>query len=343
MIWLRTFLILLLLLCGILVPAQDRAYNKSLALMGSVFEITVVASTQEEAWANSQIDMAIGEIRRIERLISSWEENSQTAEINRNAGNKPVKVDPELFDLIDRSKKISNLTGGAFDLTFSSMIDLWRFDGSMEKLPSDEEIAGAITLIGHTRIILDKKDTTVFLDGPGMKIGFGGIGKGYAANRARDLLLRGGVKSGVIRAGNDLLAWGAQPGGEPWKIGIASPSDTETVAAWFNIDRMAVATSGDYDNFITLQGKKYSHIIDPRTGWPARGLKSVTVVCSNAELADALTTALFVMGREAGLELVNQLNGIECLFVDDLDRIWVSKSLVWSREQTVLLNFVIGR
>jgi thiamine biosynthesis lipoprotein len=335
-------IISLTILAASLLKGQDRAFSRSLLLMGSAFEITVVAPILEEPWATMQIDKAIDEINRIERLISGWDENSQTSMINKNAGIAPVKVDKELFDLIDRSKKVSNLTEGAFDLSFSSLGDLWKFDGTMDKLPPQDEISRCVELIDYNRIILDAKDTTVFLTEKGMKIGFGGIGKGYAANRARDILRSNGVKSGVVNASGDLVAWGNQPGGDPWKIGISDPSNTGKIAAWFNIEDMAVITSGDYEKFSVIEGRKYSHIIDPRTGWPARGVKSVTVICSNAELADALATALFVMGRSVGLDLVNQLNGIDCLYVDDLDRIWVSNNLKWSNDQKEVLNYRIG-
>jgi thiamine biosynthesis lipoprotein len=322
--------------------AQDREYSRSLILMGSAFEITVVAPVQKEPWATQQIELAIEEIRRIEKLISSWDEGSQTAMINSNSGVSPVKVDRELFDLIDRAIKVSRLTEGAFDLSFSSLGNLWRFDGTMASVPSEEAISRSVGLINYNNIILDSEDTSVFLAEKGMKIGFGAIGKGYAANRARDLLKGNGVKSGVVNASGDLAAWGSQPGGRPWKVGIADPTNTNKIAAWFSINDMAVITSGDYEKFTIIEGKKYAHIIDPRTGWPARGVKSVTVICSNAELADALATALFVMGRQVGLDLVNQLNGIECLYVDDNDRIWVSNNLKWSNDEKEVLNYRIG-
>jgi thiamine biosynthesis lipoprotein len=311
--------------------------------MGSATEISVVAPVQKEAWALYQIDLAIKEIRRIEKLVSSWDESSPVSIINKNAGIAPVKVDKELFDLISRSTKISNLTDGAFDITFSSIEKIWRFDGTMEKLPTEEALKNSIRLIDYNRILLYEPDTTVFLKDEGMKIGFGGIGKGYAANRVRDLLKNSGVKGGVVNAGGDLVAWGARPGGELWKVGITDPSDANRIAAWFNVTDMAVITSGDYEEFIVVEGRKYAHIIDPKTGWPARGLKSVTVICSNAELADALATALFVMGREAGLDLVNQLNSIECLIVDDNNHIWVSNNLNWNSNQEEDLDYRIGR
>lgn len=326
-----------------LLVGQDRIFDKNLILMGSAFKISVVAPVQEEAWALHQIDLAINEIRRIESLISSWEENSQTALINNYAGIRPVKVDIELFKLIHRSVRVSELTEGAFDISFFSIENIWRFDGTMEELPSEDAIRNSIRLIGYEGIVLNEEDTTVFLKERGMKIGFGGIGKGYAANKARDLIRSNGVKGGVVNASGDLVAWGTQPGGKPWKIGIADPSDTKRIAAWFNINDMAVITSGDYEKFVVVEGRKYAHIIDPRTGWPARGVKSVTVICSNAELADALATTLFVMGSEVGLDLVNQLKGIECLFVDDNDRIWVSNNLNWNSNQEEGLNYRIGQ
>ncbi len=293
--------------------------------MGSLFDITVVA--KDSVAANRHIDSAISEISRIEKLISSWDENSQTSEINRNAGIKPVKVDPELFDLINTAIGISKLTDGAFDISYASMDKIWKFDGSMTVMPSEEEIASSVSKVGFQHIVLDKENSTVFLKLKGMKIGFGAIGKGYAADRAKSLLIQKGVPSGIINASGDMNTWGRQPDGSEWKVAITNPLDKNKVFAILPITNGAVVTSGNYEKYVKLNGKRYTHIIDPRTGYPSSGIISVTVFAPKAELADALATSVFVMGIEAGLDRINQMPKVECIIIDDKGNIAKSQHI----------------
>jgi thiamine biosynthesis lipoprotein len=312
-------------LTTIFVVAQDSSYTKVLKLMGSRFEITVVANNELEA--DKYIEKSIEEITRIELLISEWDSKSQTSEINRKAGIKPVKVDKELFDLIKRSIQISKLTQGAFDISFASMDKIWKFDGSMKLMPTDQEIKKSVEKIGYQNIILNEKDLTVFLQKTGMKIGFGAIGKGYAADKAKMLLIDLNVKAGIINASGDLNSWGKQPNGESWKVGITNPLNKEKVFSWMPIDNSAVVTSGNYEKYVEFNGIRYTHIINPRTGYPAVGLNSVTIFSKSAELADALATAVFVMGQETGLDFINQLDGVECIIIDADNKIHTSKNI----------------
>lgn len=293
--------------------------------MGSRFDITVVAN--DSIQANKYIDTAVAEISRIEKLISSWDANSQTSEINRNAGIKPVKVDKELFDLIERAIGISKLTDGAFDISYASMDRIWKFDGSMTKMPSKEEITASVEKVGYQNIVLDKMNSTIFLKLEGMKIGFGAIGKGYAADMAKNLLISKGVPSGIINASGDMNTWGKQPNGNEWKVAITNPMDKNKVFALLPITNGAVVTSGNYEKYVNFNGKRYTHIIDPRTGYPSTGIISVTVFAPKAELADALATSVFVMGKEAGLDRINQLPKIECIIIDDKGNITKSKNI----------------
>lgn len=303
-----------------------RTYKRTLLLMGSRFDFSIVA--ENEAWAQKQLDLGIAEVQRIEKLISSWDENSQTSAINRNAGIAPVKVDAELLNLIERSKKISDLTQGAFDISFGSIDkSIWKFDGSMTALPSEAEREKSVQLINYKNIITNASEQTVFLKDQGMRIGFGAIGKGYAAEKVKALWQANGVKSGVVNAGGDLTAWGKQPNGKPWTIGIANPDAKSEAFSWLEITDQAVVTSGNYEKFVEINGTKYTHIIDPRSGMPVSGTKSVTIFSPNAELADALATAVFVMGPEVGLDLVNQLPGIECLIVNEDGQLFTSVNL----------------
>lgn len=293
--------------------------------MGSRFDITVVAQNEEEG--NVYIDIAVNEISRIEKLISSWDANSQTSEINRNSGIKPVVVDNELFQLIQRCVKISKLTDGAFDISYAFMDKVWHFDGSMTEMPSEEAIKNSVAKVGYNNIILDETNHSVFLKLEGMKIGFGAIGKGYAADKAKALLQSKGVIAGIVNASGDLNTWGVQPDGKDWMVAIVNPLNKEKVFSWMPVSNSAVVTSGNYEKYVKFNNTLYTHIIDPRTGYPATGILSVTIFTKTAELADALATSIFVMGVDTGLDFVNQLNGVECVIVDENSKVITSKNI----------------
>jgi len=303
----------------------QQPHKRTLKLMGSRFDITVVANDSTEA--NIHIDTAVAEIIRIEKLISSWDTNSQTSAINKNAGIEPVKVDAELFNLIERAIGISKLTDGAFDISYASMDHIWKFDGSMTEMPSEEEITASVGKVGFQNILLDKENSTIFLKLKRMKIGFGAIGKGYAADKAKSLLIKKGVSSGIINASGDMNTWGKQPDGSEWKVAITNPLNKDKVFALLPITNGAVVTSGNYEKYVKFNGKRYTHIIDPRTGYPSSGIISVTVFAPKAELADALATSVFVMGKEAGIDRINQLPKIECIIIDDKGNISKSKHI----------------
>ena len=316
--------ILILLLSTVTIWAQQ-SFHRSLKLMGSGFQVTVVV--KDSAEANRVINLAVDEITRIEKLISSWNPNSETSEINSNAGIKPVKVSQELFSLIERSKNISGLTDGAFDISYASMDKIWRFDGSMKRMPSKEEIKSSVAKVGFQNIILDAEHSSVFLKEKGMKIGFGAIGKGYAADQAKALLQKNNVQAGIINASGDMNTWGRQPNGEEWTVAITNPLNKTKAAAILPITNGAVVTSGNYEKFVQFNGTRYSHIIDPRTGYPATGILSVTVFAPKAELADALATSVFVMGIETGLNRINQLPKIECIIIDEKGKVITSDNI----------------
>jgi thiamine biosynthesis lipoprotein len=293
--------------------------------LGSPFEITLVGKDTTEI--NQNIDLAISELKRIEHVISDWIPTTPVSEVNRNAGIQPVVVPQELIDLIERSIKISKLTDGAFDVTYASMDKIWKFDGSMKAMPTEEEIKKSVAKVGYQNIVMDKNKRTVFLKLKGMKLGFGGIGQGYIADKIKELLVSKGVVSGIINVSGDISTWGRQPNGEQWRIAIKNPLNKSKVFATFPLEDIAVETSGSYEKFVIFNGKKYSHIIDTRTGYPAQGVSSVTVFAKTTELADALATGIFVMGIEVGIDLVNQLPGVGCIMVDDSGKIFSSKSI----------------
>lgn len=294
-------------------------------LMGSRFDLTI--SAKDEATAEAYIDTAIIEITRIENLISEWIPATQVSEINRNAGIKPVKVDRELFDLTQRAIQFSKLTDGAFDISFAAADKIWKFDGSMTTVPSPEKVKESVRKIGYQNIVLDEKNQTIFLKLPGMKIGFGSIGKGYAADKTKELLAGKGVPAGIINASGDMNTWGAQPDGSPWTVGITNPLNKEEIFAVFPLQNSAVVTSGTYEKYVVLDGKHYAHIIDPRTGYPASGVSSVTVFGASAERANGLSTAIVVLGVQRGLELLNQIPFVSGVIVDDKGNISHSKNI----------------
>ena len=301
------------------------AHKRKLWMLGSPFEVTAVA--KDTMAANIYIDMAVAETKRIENLISDWIPTTQISEVNKNAGIKPVKVNNEVFELVERSLKISEITDGAFDISYASMDKIWKFDGTMTTMPTKEAIKKSVEKIGYKNIILDKKEQTIFLKIAGMKLGVGGIGQGYIADKIKDLLFLNGCISGIINVSGDINAWGKQPDGKLWTIGIVNPLNKNKIFATFPLEDSAVETSGSYEKYVIFDGIRYSHIIDPRTGYPAKGVVSVSVFAKQTEIADALATGIFVMGVEVGLDLINQIKGIECIIVDDQGKIHSSNGI----------------
>lgn len=301
-------------------------YNRVLKLMGNRFEFTVIAD--DEATGENAINAAIAEVSRIEELLSTFKASSQTSLINQYAGIKPVKVDREVLGLIQRSAKISAITQGAFDISYGSIDkSLWNFDVNMTTLPDFETALQSVSLINYQHVIIDPENCTVMLKHEGMRIGFGGIGKGYAADRAKQLLQSMGIEHGIVNAAGDLITWGSQPGGKPWTIGIADPDQSDRPFSALNISNMAIATSGNYEKYATINGRRYSHTIDPKTGLPVSGIKSVSIICPSAELADALATPVIVMGAQVGLDMINQLRQVACIIIDDQDRLYTTNNI----------------
>ena len=307
------------------VSLGQQVFKKKQSLLGSPFEITVVAS--DSILGNQYTDMAIAEVKRIENLISDWIPTSQISKVNQNAGIVPVQVDKEVYDLVERAIAISKLTSGAFDISYASMDRIWKFDGSMKEMPTPEAIKKSVEKVGYQNIILNPQNTSIFLKNKGMKLGLGGIGQGYIADKIKALLQIKGCKSGLVNVSGDINTWGTQPDGKSWTVGIVNPMNKNKVFATFPLEDSAVETSGSYEKFVTFNGKRYSHIIDPRTGYPASGIISVSVFAKQTELADALATGIFVLGIDVGLDLINQLNGIGCIIVDDKGNIHVSKNI----------------
>ena len=301
-------------------------FQRNELLMGNRFDLGVVGD--DEVKANQALEKSIIEIKRIEALLSTYQANSQINQVNSNAGISPVKVDEEVFNLVERAQRISELTQGAFDLSYGSLDkSLWNFDQNMKQLPSKELAKNAVHLINFKNILLDRANETIFLAKKGMRIGFGGIGKGYAADQAKKVLVGLGFTDGIVNASGDMCAWGKRADGEDWTVGISNPDFPKDILSEFSLNDSAVATSGNYEKFVLIDGQKYSHTIHPKTGFPIQGIKSVTVFAPFAELADALTTPIAVMGVEVGLHLMNQMKGVACIIIDDANQVFSTKNI----------------
>ena len=314
---------LFFIVCNFTSSAQTLRKRTTL-LMGGRFDITIVA--KDSVSAEQNIDAVINEITRIENLISDWKADSQVSEVNQNAGIRPVKVDKEVFELTQRAIRFSEVTNGGFDISFAAMDKIWKFDGSMTQMPSAEAIQKSVEKVGYKNIVLDSVQSTIFLKLKGMKIGFGALGEGYATDKCRDMMLAKGVKAGIINGSGDMSTWGKQPNGKPWNIGITNPFHPEKLVAVVPLEQDAVTTSGSYEKFVVFNGKRYSHIINPATGYPATGLCSVTVFGPNAETANGLSTSLMVLGRTAGLLLLNKYNDYSCIMITDDGKVVKSKN-----------------
>ncbi|REC39744.1 FAD:protein FMN transferase [Chryseobacterium sp. 5_R23647] len=315
---LKNFSYLFLILSSSSMFAQVER-SRLVTLMGSKFEITLV--DKDSLSAEKNIDKSIDEIRRIENLISEWKPETQISEVNRNAGIKPVNVDAEVFALTEKGIYFSKLTDGAFDISIVAMDKIWKFDDSMNELPSEESIKNSVKNVGYQNIILDKTNSTIFLKNKGMKIGFGSIGKGYAADKTRELMKSFGVKAGIINASGDISAWGTQPDGKPWAIGINNPFKDDKIAAVLYLKENAVTTSGSYEKYAEIHGKRYSHIMNPKTGYPSTGLTSVTVVGPNATMANGFSTSIMVLGKKEGLKLIKKFPEYQYLLITDSGKI----------------------
>jgi len=273
----------------------------------------------------------VGEVQqafaRVAEELNEWRPGTPLANVNKAAGRHAVEVPPALLEVVATGLALGRLTDGAFDITWASLWGLWDFRAADPVIPEAAEIARRTALIGYDRVVLDQDAGTLRLPTAGMKIGLGGIAKGYALVRSGAALREAGVRSGLVSAGGQVLAMGDKAG-RPWRVGIRDPrgaADEPFVV--LHVRDTSVSTSGDYERFFVKDGVRYHHILDPRTGRPARGLRSATVVTADPTRADALSTALMVMGKDKGLALIGRLPDVEALVVDDAGRVHQSEGM----------------
>jgi FAD:protein FMN transferase len=303
-------------------------FTTDIRMMGSAFQFIVNAETKETG--KRLLQECIAEVSRIEELLTEFSEGSETSLINRNAGIRPVQVSTETYQLLQRCVQISKLTGGCFDITTGILKKLYNFRNIAFEFPSENKIRGCLEITGYRKIKL-LPDNRVYLERKGMHIGFGAIGKGYAAHKTMKILQQKGVPGGVINASGDLCAWGTKHDGSLWNAGIANPDSPDEILLWLHLDGMSIATSGNYEQFFELNGVRYAHNINPANGRPVTGVKSVSVISPHAELSDALATAVTVMGVVQGIRLINQIQHTHCIVIDDKDRMHFSKNIERAR------------
>ncbi len=310
-------------------PADDDELlvrSRKTGVMGT--ELIVTAIGPDPDALDAAIDAAIAEMRRVEDVMTDWRPSPLTR-LNEAGGAGPQKVPAELAAVIGASLQLSSATGGAFDVTYAGAGRLWDFKADPPVIPSDEAIAAALGSIGWKRVTVDREASTVALEAE-MRIGLGGIAKGYGVDRAMAVLMKHGVKHAMVNAGGDLKALGKKLG-KPWEIAIKHPRDRDRVIALIPVSNVCVVTSGDYERFFEKDGVRYHHIIDPRTGRPATGCMSATVVGPEAAVADALATAMCVLGPERGLEVIETFARTEALLVGLDGEVHVSSGLESAR------------
>jgi FAD:protein FMN transferase len=274
-------------------------------------------------------DAATAEIVRLEKLMTTWDPNSEVSRINSAAGVRPVLVGVETFAVIKEALRASTLSDGAFDITFQTLHGLWKFDEDLDAHPpTPAQVASRLRYLGYQHVKLDPVMGTVFLDESHVRIGLGGIAKGYAVDAASKVLRDGGLRSFYVQAGGDLFAKGAKPDGSPWVAGVRDPRGApDEYFADVGLVDQAFSTAGDYERSYIVNGRRYHHIIDPHTGYPATASRSVTIWAPTALLADEIDDGVFILGPEKGLALVESLEDVGAVIVDSHNHVWISKRL----------------
>jgi FAD:protein FMN transferase len=291
-----------------------KLFEQSRNAMGTVFRICLFAENQAHALALHET--AFEEIERLEETFSKFRPTSEVSRINRLAGQREVTTDGEVFGLLDKALSYSRMTGGAFDVTVGPLMRAWGFFRAEGRLPEADELVAARNKTGYERVQLDPSLRTVRFAVPEMEIDLGAIGKGYAVDCVTSVLSEAGVTAALVDAGSSTIsALGAPPGSAGWKVHVPDPLDRTTSLSTLTLRHQSISTSGNYERYFELNGKKYGHIIDPRTGTPASGVLQASLVAPNATMSDALSSAAFVLGTESGSGMVEKLDGVQAMWV----------------------------
>ncbi|MEP6960095.1 MAG: FAD:protein FMN transferase [Nitrospirota bacterium] len=292
--------------------------------MGTLVTITSVA--RSEAVAQAAATAGFAEIRRLEELLSTWIPTSELSRVNASSGVMPIHVSPETLTVVQRAMQVAEMTDGGFNIAIGPAVDAWNVVEG-QQIPAESELDALHPLVDLQAVHVDVREQTVFLEKTGMRVDVGGIGKGYAADRAVEALWEAGAIAGVVALSGDIKTFGRLPNGKMFPVGIQHPREDRSVLAWIDLQDEAISTAGDYERFFERDGVRYHHILDPRTLQPARSCQSVTVIAREGVWADGLDTGIFVMGPERGMELVEQLPDVEAIIVDAEGRLLVSSGL----------------
>jgi len=314
----RVSFIVLIFLPLIAGCSGPKTVQKTETIMGTQVSITVVAKTEQEGEA--AIDAAMAEVRRFDRMMSLYKDDSEITRVNLAAGKGPVEVSPEMIEMVEAARKISELTEGAFDVTVGPLVVLWQMRLKEGAAPTETEIESIKNRVGYRNIITDKKASTLFLMKPGMIMDFGGCAKGYVADRVAELLKGRGIDNAIVALAGDIRVMGHRPDGSSWRIGVQHPRDSAKTLTVLELSDKFISTSGDYERYQIVHRKRYHHILDPRTGKPSEGMESVTLVGDRGSDGDPLATALFILGPKQGRKIVKKL-GYNAIFVDDKGRV----------------------
>jgi thiamine biosynthesis lipoprotein len=294
--------------------------------MGST--LTLTAWTSDQSAATSTFEEVFAEFTRLENLMSTWIGDSDVSRINREAGVRPVAVSAEVREVLKTARQMSEWTGGKFDVTFGALSGLWKFDHDRDNvIPDMLEVRRRLPLIDYRAIAINDAAGTVFVARKGMSIHLGGIGKGYAVDRAASIFRRRGLRDFMIQSGGDIYVAGLKDG-KPWRLAIQDPrGPANRTFAELDLSDGTFSTSGDYERYFTENGRRYHHILDLSTGEPARGARSVTIVSNLAVLADGLSTGIFIMGPDTGMKLIERLPDVEGVIVSDKNEVLISSGL----------------
>jgi thiamine biosynthesis lipoprotein len=307
-------------------PPSARLVSASRLAMGST--LTLTAWTADESAAKTAFEDVFAEFARLDTLMSTWIPDSDVSRINRDAGVRPVAVSAEVREVLKTARQTSEWTGGKFDVTFGALSGLWKFDHDQDNVvPDMREVRRRLPLVDYRAIQIDEAAGTVFVARTGMSIHLGGIGKGYAVDRAAAILRRHGLRDFMIQSGGDVYVAGLKDG-RPWRLAIQDPRGAANHSfAELDLSDGTFSTSGDYERAFLKDGKRYHHILDPATGEPARGARSVTIVSNLAVLADGLSTGVFILGPDAGMALIERLPNVEGVIVTDSNEVLISSGL----------------
>ncbi len=303
--------------------SRPKTMQKTERIMGTEVTITVVARSHEEGEAAIEAGMA--ELRRLDAMMSLYKDDSEITKVNLAAGKNPVKVSPEMIEVVEHAAEISKLSGGAFDVTVGPLVVLWQMRLKEGKTPTDAEIARVRHLVNYQNIVIDKKASTIFLKKPGMIMDFGGM-KGYIADRVAYLFKKRGINNAIIAVAGDIWVLGHREDGKPWRIGVQHPRDHDKTLTVLDLSDKYISTSGDYERFVIKENKRYHHIIDPRTGKPSKGTISATLIGDKGAIIDPLTKVPFILGPDEGMKIVKKL-GAEAIIVDDQEKIYVTDGI----------------